>query len=254
MKANVTIKALSLAVLGLAGMAFAGSSMAQCSPTASAWSATVATGGAVTIATPGYKATACRADSAITANLGSASAFVRDDTPSNESRYRARFLANFDNLGTPNLFTSTQPVRIFSATTATPSMSVPEVVRLTVFGNAAGTAKVLGIATACSTNPTGLCSFTAPLTGGTAGVHTIEIDWQKGTVTPAANGTLRVWVNNGTEATPTLTQSINNAAWGGVDSAALGLSSASAQFRAQQLGKTVGFDEFDSRRSTFIGL
>ncbi|HJU38105.1 MAG TPA: hypothetical protein VJ724_00935 [Tahibacter sp.] len=246
MKANVTMKALSAAVLGLAGMAFAGSSMAACPATATAWTATVATGGAVTIATPGYKSTECRADSAITANLGSASAFVRDDTPNNEARYRTRFLINVDNLTGLN---STQPVRIFSATTATPAMSVPEVVRLSVFGNAAGTNKVLGIATACSSSATGLCSFTAPLTGGTAGVHTIEIDWQKGTT-----GSIRVWVNNGTEASPTLNQTVDNNAWGGVDSAALGLSSASAGFRSAQLNRTVGFDEFDSRRSTFIGL
>ena len=247
---NIKMKTLSLAVLGLTGLAFAGMASAACGPAnLSAWSATQAVGGTVTVATGGLEATTpseCRLDTSITANSGSAGAYVRDDTPANESRYRAQYLMNVDALTGLN---SAQPVKLFVASTLTPSQTVPDVVTLTVYGNAAGTNKVLGIAVAdTGSSVTGYRkAAVVPLTGITGTIR-VEIDYVK-----SATGSLKVWVNNSVEASPNQTISVDNNAWGGVDSANLGLSGASSAYRAVQINKIVKFDKFDSRRQTFIG-
>ncbi len=245
---NTKIKSLSLALFGLAGFAFAGSAMAQCpaslSPTP--WSATVAAGGTAVSTAGGYAGTACKLSATLTGNLGSASAFVRDDTPAAEQRYRAQFLINVDSLTGQ---TTAHLVRVFAATTDAPNAGVSELVRLTVYGNVAGTSKTLGILTASTGGVGGFAGTAIPLSGGTAGVHRVEIEWTKG-----AAGGVKVWLNNTTEASPTATLTANNTAWtGGVDSAVLGLAQASPGFRTAQTGRAVHFDQFDSRRQTFIG-
>ena len=245
---NTKMKKLSLAVLGLTGFAFAGAAMAQCPASLTPpWSAVQSAGGAVSSAAPGYSSTACKLNASITGNLGSASAFVRDDTPAAEQRYRAQFLINVDTLTGQ---TSSQSVRVFAALTDAPAAGVTELVKLTVFGNVAGTSKTLGILTACNTGGVGgVCATGVPLTGGAAGVHRVEIDWTKG-----ATGGVKVWLNNTVEATPSSTLAVNNTNWtGGVDSAALGLTQAAPGYRTAHLNKVIYFDQFDSRRQTFIG-
>lgn len=233
-------------ILGLGAIAafgFASSAFAQCpSSPVPPWSSQSAVLGSVAIQAGGYDGTSCKLATAITGNAGSAVALVVDTTPADEPRYRAQFLINVDELTGQN---TAQPVRVFTATTNAPANGIPAVVTLSVFGNAAGTAKVLGISTA---NGSGVLSATAPLTGGAAGVHRVEIDWQKGVA-----GSLRVWVNSTDENNATRTLDVNNDAWGGVDTANLGLAAPSAQFRANQVNRNVYFDEFDSRRSTFVG-
>lgn len=232
------------ALLALAALGFASTSFAQCPASAvPPWSSQTTLGGAVAILAGGYDGTACRMNSTITGNIGGASAFVRDNTPAGESRYRAQFFINADTLTGQNLI---QTVKIFGAGTDTAFGGVSDVVRLTVVGNVAGTSKTLGIFTVCEGQPSNLCSASAPLAAGT---NRIEIDWQKG-----ATGSLRVWVNSTTEGSPTSTLNGNSASWGGVDFATLGLAAPAAAFRAAQLNRAVGFDEFDSRRQTFIGL
>jgi hypothetical protein len=231
------------AVLALAALGFASTSFAQCPASAvPPWSSQSALGGTIAIAAGGFDGTACRMNSTLTTNIGGASGFVRDNTPAGESRYRAQFIVNVDALTGLN---SIQSVKLFGAATETPALGVAEVVRLNVFGNIGGTAKTLGIVTACAAQPSGLCSATTALA---TGENKIEIDWQKG-----ASGSLRVWVNNAVEGTPTTTVNVDNSAWGGVDFAVLGLGTASPGFRSAQLNRAVGFDEFDSRRQTFIG-
>jgi len=257
MKIRSSMKALSLAVIGLAGLGFGASAFAVC-PTAivaptGAWDALSTPGGnaviggdAVNGSIPvgGAATTSCRLDAKITANAGSAGAFVRDDHPTNEPHYRARFYVNLDNLAGLN---GAQPVRIFAALTNTPANGIPEVAKLTVFGNGAGTSKVIGITAANGTSTT---SGTATL-GATTGWHRVELDFVKGT---AGTGHLYVWVNGNVDtANPDAKLEVDNSAWGGVDSAALGLTSASAAYRTAQINKAVGFDEFDSRRTNFIG-
>lgn len=234
------------AILGLGALAafgFASSAFAQC-PTGPVppWTLQNSTGGTVAISTGGFDGTSCKLDTAIVANLGSSSAMVIDETPEDEARYRAQFLINADALTGQNI---AQPVRVFAAITNAPSSGVPDVVNLTIFGNAAGTTRTLGISTACASNPTGRCSTSAPLT---AGVNRIEIDWQK-----VGTDSLRVWVNSTDEGSETISMDVDNSAWGGVDSAALGLTAASPAYRTAQSGKIVSLDEFDSRRATFIG-
>jgi hypothetical protein len=232
------------ALLALAALGFASTSFAQCPASAvPPWSSQSTLGGALAISGPGLDGTACRLNSRLTANIGGSNATVRDNTPAGESRYRGQFFVNADALTGQNLI---QGVRLFAASTETPNLGVSEVVRLAVIGNAGGTAKTLSIFTACAEQPSGVCSATTALPAGSV---RIEFDWQK-----SATGSLRVWVNNTTEGTPTATIAANNAAWGGVDFAVLGLANASPGFRASQLNRDVQFDEFDSRRQTFIGL
>lgn len=250
---SMKMKSLSLAVLGLAGFAFAGSASAACvAGNLSAWSATQQVGGTVTVTAGGLNtpASECRINTAITANVGAASAFVRDDTPANENRYRAQFLINVDSLTGIN---GTQVVKLFSATTTTLSQAIPDVAVITIFGNATGTTKVLGISTVDTTASANgyRQSTTAPLTGLTGTIR-VEIDYVRG-ATAGATGSLKVWVNNTTEATPTANLPTNNNAWGGVDTAVLGLTGASPGFRTAHLNKIIQFDQFDSRRQTFIG-
>ena len=246
---NTKMKVLSLALVGLCG--YAGSAMAACPTSPGAWTAASALGGSVTftdaangaLATGGLDGSECRMDAAITANSGSATAFVRDDSPNNEPTYRAQFKINANNLVSQN---SAQPVRIFQASTNTPAFSVPAVISLTMYGNAAGTARVLGISTVCASAASHVCTNTFAL--NPTATNTIEIQWVKG-----ASGAFKVWVNNGTEASPDVNMSLDNSAWGGIDSITMGLAAASAPYRTAQVNKGVGFDRFDSRRSTFIG-
>ncbi|MEO6104726.1 MAG: hypothetical protein ABIP44_13950 [Pseudoxanthomonas sp.] len=246
---NMKMKSLSLAVLGLAGLAFAGSASAACvAGNLSAWSATQQAAGTVTVVAGGLNTppSECKINTTLTGNSGSAGAYVRDDTPANEARYRAQFLINIDTLSGIN---GTQSVKVFGASTATPSQSIAELVTLTVFGNAAGTTKILGISTVDTAASANFYkqSSTVPLTGLTGTIR-VEIDYVKG-----AAGTLKVWVNNTVEASPNVTLTANNNAWGGTDSVILGLSGASPGYRAANLNKIVSFDQFDSRRQTFIG-
>ena len=76
-----------------------------------------------------------------------------------------------------------------------------------------------------------------------------------------ANGvaTFKYWVaavgDSISEGNPTgsITLTGGNAGWVGVDTAFLGLSSPSLTYRANNTGANAWFDEFDSRRQTFIG-
>lgn len=245
MKANVTMKALSAAVLGLAGMAFAGSALAICAGNndpaqpAGAWTSKSVLGGLINLTGPGMNSTACQMDASIT-STAFGSAFVRDNTPTDEPRYRASFFFNVDTLTGLN---ATQSVRLFAANTDTPFQSVGETVRISVFGNITGTTKSLSVTLACDGQPAA-CSQNIPIT--TAGAHRLQIDWVKGT-----SGSLKVWLDNTVEATPTLTIPGNTNGWD-VDYAIMGLSTPSPGFRTGQTNKVVSFDEFDSRRSTFI--
>src|SRR5690606_194556 len=91
---NTKMKTLSMAVLGLVGFGAAGAAMAQCPASlVPPWTATNIGGGAsaASSVTGGYDTTACRLQSTL-GNSGAARAQVRDDTPANETRYRAQFI------------------------------------------------------------------------------------------------------------------------------------------------------------------
>lgn len=244
---NTKMKTLSLAVLGLTAFAFAGSASAACvAGNLSAWSSTSAIGGTLTVATGGLESapqtpSECRLDVAVTASF-STGVFVRDNTPAAEARYRAQFLIDNTSAGPMQL---TENFKAFGATTDTPSASIADVVKLTVVGVIGGASKNLGVFTPCAAGVGSLCTGSVPLA---AGVNRVEIDYVKG-----ASGSLKVWVNSGVEASPTLTLTGNNSAWGGVDFATLGVAAASPGFKSNHLNQAIKFDRFDSRRQTFIG-
>lgn len=244
---NIKMKTLSLAVLGLAGFAIAGSASAACvAGNLSAWSSTSAIGGSLTVIAPGLELapqtpSECRLDVAVTASF-STGVFVRDNTPAAEARYRAQFLIDNTLAGSMAL---TDNFKTFGASTDTPANSISDLVRLTVVGVIGGASKNLGVFTTCAASPGFLCTGSVPLA---AGVNRVEIDYVKG-----ASGSLKVWVNSGVEATPSLTLTGDNSAWGGVDFATLGVAAPSPGFKTFHLNQAIKFDRFDSRRQTFIG-
>jgi len=246
MKANVTMKALSVAVLGLAGLAFAGSSMAACPAGAipsegGAWSAKQESAGTFTVGTGGANGTECTGKSRVTTTASAlAVAVVRDDTPTNEARYRAQFMINADTL---TAFGGLQGVQLFQVQSAAAGVSGSrQMLRaILVPGGASGKRIRFQIAGA----PASVQGASLDLT---AGWNRVQID-----LTTGAAGTVKVWVNNGTEATPTQTVGpVDNSSWVGVDRVFMGLAAPTIDFAANQGNRDVSFDEFDSRRQTFI--
>lgn len=236
-----------LGLAALAALGFAATSFAQCpSGPVPPWSGTSSLLGSVAIEDGGYDGTSCKLAAQITGAAGSAAAFVRDDTPADESSYRAQFLVNADALTGQNAL---QIARVFmAATDNAPAGQSPALVRLYIAG--AGANKQLNISTACTENTSGECTAALTLNAAdaVAGTHRLEIAWEQG-----SPGSLRVWANNTNEASPDVTISATNADWGGVDQAALGLANPTSAYRTAQLNRPVYFDEFDSRRTTFIG-
>jgi len=263
MKAGFTMKALSLAVLGLAGYAFAGSALAVCPSTVSPpWSSVnTGGGGTVSVVDVGYNGTSCKLQ-AVVGSSTIARAGVVDDTPADETRYRARFYINASALS--NL-TTLNTTRIFTAAAANQFPATGGsalIVQMNLLG-VGGTPTVrIFTADTAGTSPGATCSGNrcfkdVALTGSADGTYRIEVDVQMGT-TGNTNGSVRYWVTPAATATtdgaPTGTiTGLNNSSWVGVTQVVLGLANLSSGFRTANVGKNVFYDEFDSRRTTFIG-
>lgn len=275
------MKALSLAVLGLAGFAIAGSAFAAC-PTVTtntgnstpggggAWSSqSVGGGGFLDIITPGLASTSC----GLTVNIGNTPVsnvrgFVSDTSPTDEARYRARFY--FD-ISAQTLTLSNYQTKIFNAfaNTAPGTFNTDEVVISLVGG---GT-PVLRFKVADVTQTSGFKTITsAALPASATGHYYVEFDLNKGVgASPAVGvtcnscasgdaGCFRYWITaegtSSSDGSPVGTCSVSNDGWSGVTQANLGLFSTSANYRSNNLlsmGKQLMVDEFDSRRQTFIG-
>lgn len=249
MKVGFTMKALSLAVLGLG---FGANALAAC-PTdvaqpIGAWSSKVQSGGTVTIATPGYAGTQCLMVSTLTVNNAFAQATAVDTTPVDENQYRARFYVNTDNVTTIGAFDAVQLFTANSAASFPATNPTIQILRLSLLGGGA-TGRQLGIIAACNNGGGNTCSATAPLPA--SGTSTIEVQ-----VIMGASATVNYWVNSNTSGTPTgsVTVTGGNAGWVGPTEARLGLAGPTLGFRTNHLNQGVNFDEFDSRRSTFIGF
>lgn len=236
---NAKMKVLTLALLGLAG--YAGSAVAGCpaSPTPP-WTAAPVFQGAVAIASPGYATTACRLDSTIQAGAsGAAFATVQDDSPATEPRYRASFIINADTLTNQGLLAG---VQVFSATSSATGAGV----WLSIFGDGAGN-RFLGYFAKDANEASGVYANSTPLA---AGENHVEFDLQVG-----AAGSITLWVNNNVEGTPTVAaHAVDNSALVGIDTAFVGLAAPTPQYVTAFAGTAVGFDQFDSRRATFIGF
>jgi len=237
---NTKMKVLSLALLGLCG--YAGSAMADCpsGPTVAeggAWTAAPTFQGTLGIVTPGYSGTECHLESKISAGAGGAAfAYVQDDSPAAESRYRAHFIVNVDALSNQALLAT---ANVFSAVSAN-----GVAVYFSVYGNGSGGHRI-GYFVTDSSQASGLSVGSAELASGE---NHVEFDLKVG-----SPGSFTMWVNSNTEASPTIpTVQVTNANQQ-IETAYLGLSAPSPQFVSAHAGTAVGFDQFDSRRQTFIG-
>jgi hypothetical protein len=236
---NTKMKVLALALLGLAG--YAGSAVAGCpSSPVPPWSVNSPFQGVTTIAAPGLDGTPCRLDSAISAGAsGFASAQVEDDTPTAEPNYRAQFMINIDALAAPTLITV---ANVFSATSAGTGTGI----NFSIFGDGSGAWR-LSYVMVDSTNPSGFFSGSVPLAAGSQHV-------EFALMAIGATSTFSLWNNNNVEASPDITQTVNNTSVAGIDSAFLGLAAPSDGFVSTYAGTAAQFDRFDSRRTTFIGF
>jgi hypothetical protein len=255
MKSN--IKTLVLALAGLSSFAVAGSAFAALCPGGSlaAWSAPSVGGGdsAVSVVDGGYDGTTCRMQVNLGDN-GAAHGQVRDDSPNAEARYRAQFIFDPSQL---NFTNGTNQAIIFLANSGGLFKNRLALVKILYSG---GSSRRLAIVGACDNQATqNQCQTILALPNQT-GPNRIEFDL---TVGAAGTGALRYWVNDA--ATTGLTDGAGvtipilggNAGWVGVETVFMGMTSPTRQFRnvadGNNVDKLVWFDQFDSRRQTFIG-
>lgn len=250
---SFTMKALALATLSLAGM---GSAMAAC-PTdpaapAGAWSSKTVTQGNLAITTPGMAATACRLQ--VSLNQGSAlfaKSLVTDTSPANEARFRARFY--IDTTEVTGLTSVLRQAKVFNATaTTSPANLSGEEVTVALNGSTGAPTAVFSIADSTQGSGFRVVSVALPVANG---ANRIEFDLQTGT-----NGTFRYWVTDAatatTDAAPTGTVTgINDSGWSGIKLVNLGVFTANGGWRSNYgAANHLYFDEYDSRRATFIGM
>lgn len=249
---NTKMKALSLALFGLAGYAFAGSAFAQCPTSLSPpWAAVAQLGGTVASVSGGLDGSACKMEAAL-GNEATDQASVRDDTPANETRYRFQFL--FNPASVAPTFGDFDSVVLFSANSAAafPTGGTRQMIRVGLVKGVAGLR--LSIISACNNPATSnRCVTTTP--DLVAGTNRIEIDLKVGSGT---SGSMKYWLNAATGttepgATGQYPTGFDNSGWVGVKSANLGLGGPSPDYSTNQAGKKIYFDAFDSRRSTYIG-
>ena len=94
---NTKMKTLAMAVVGLVGFGAAGAAMAQCPASLSPpWSLVSTLQGTATSQTGGYDSTHAVCARAQYEWLDWSKAFVLDQTPANETRYRAQFIIDAD--------------------------------------------------------------------------------------------------------------------------------------------------------------
>lgn len=252
---NTKMKVLSLALVGLAG--FAGSAMADCpgGPTTAeggAWTSKVnlpdATSSPLAIVAGGLDGSACKLTAAISDSVAAA-ASVRYTNASAEPKYRFQFLVDTTAL---SAFDATDAVTVFQAPAGTAANGFNRILRVNIVAGPSGAKRVRFIAQ-CGSAATHLCAktYTTDLING---VNRIEGNLVVGA---GAAGSLNVWINAPAGTTePAASDSIanlDNAAWGGVAAASLGLAAPSQTFANTHHGQVVGFDTFDSRRVTYIG-
>ena len=239
---NAKMKVLSLALVGLCG--YAGSALAVCPAgpaiaQGGAWTAAPVFQGTAAIVTPDYATTACRLASTI--NVGASSvafATVEDDSPATEPRYRVHFIIDLDAQSSPTI---TKSSTAFSGSSTANGPGIT----LGIFGNSS--AWFLSYIVPDTNQISGVTSGAVPLA---AGENNVEFDLQIG-----APGSVTLWVNNNVEGSPTVPVTpIANIGVGGIDTAFLGLAGPSQGFVTSYGGNGVGFDQFDSRRATFIGF
>lgn len=250
---SAKMKLLSLAVLGLGGMALAGSAAAAC-PTALSppWTSTLSTGSGSSVASVdgGYDGSSCKMQAALGQGTNAnAKAAVLDDSPANEQRYRAQFIVDASGIA---LTQSNRAALIFNVIgSSAPANGTNSMLSVYLRGN--GSASALRFLIGDTAQGSQYQTVDVPLPN-TSGANRVEIDLVVGSA-----GSLKYWVASDSaslaEGSPTgSATNLANNGWGGVDKATLGLGGASAAWRSNFSSTSyVYFDQFDSRRSTFIG-
>jgi uncharacterized protein YjiK len=194
----------------------------------SAWSASVTDGGDLSASTAAKLAGNYGMQAVIDDNVA---IFVTDDTPSAESRYRARFY--FD----PNSITMVNgDVHFIFYGYSGSSTAVLRV----QFRRSSG-----GYQIRAALRDDGSTWFNTSWLNINDAVHNVELDWQAATGAGANNGHLTVWLDGAQQANLTTVDNDTRR----IDRARLG---AVAGIDAGTRG-TYYFDAFESRRQTFIG-
>jgi hypothetical protein len=264
------MKALAVAVLGLAGMGLASSAMATCTNSTpfaawSSWNGTKNLGaqsGGSTVAGNGLDGTNCSMASSFTTNPGSNAeqAVVYDNSPQFEQSYRFRFYIDPSQI--LSTLSTTKTVYVFQALSASTHGTVSptnKIVSMELLGQ--GGAVTLATFAACSSGDNQVgnrCHAATNLTLPSAGTTGVRIEGQV-ILGAAGTGKVNVWIGtNANSASPDATINVDNSAWytsgsEGVKQAVMGLFASTPFFRTSNQNKVVLFDEFDSRRQTFIG-
>ncbi len=236
MKSNM--KTLLVALAGLSSFGVAGAAFADCvDGNLSAWSGTSIGGGDsnVHVVAGGYDGSACKMQINMGDN-GAGHGQVRDDSPNNETRYRAQFIFDPVNLNGAN---GTNQVAIFLANSAAFYQNRLALVKILYSGAGGGTKRIVIIG-ACDNAPTLFQCQTIVNLPNQTGPNRIEFD-----LTVGANGVgaLRYWVNDAATTGLLDASGISipitggNAGWVGVKTVFMGMTSPSLNFRSVVSGQ-----------------
>jgi hypothetical protein len=163
-----------------------------------------------------------------------AALYVQDDTPLDESRYRARFY--FDPNGfDPGEAAGQRRTRIFIGFSGSPTRRVMALVLRRISGAYSLMARVR------QDDNSQLDTEFIPITDAP---HVVELRWTRSSLADASDGTFEMWIDGASVAS--LTGSDNNLA--GIDFVRLGALSVKSSAQG-----TLYWDEFVSRRDTYVG-
>ncbi len=160
--------------------------------------------------------------------------YVRDETPRDENRYRARFYfdpSDFD----PGEAAARRRVRLLIALEESPQRRLLAVVLRRLLGQYSLMARVR------QDDNTQVQTAFIPITPDP---HFVEVDWRRATTSSANDGGVDLWIDGAAVATVT---GVDNAT-GGIDLVRFGLLSPKVGATG-----TLLLDEYESRRRSFIG-
>ena len=162
------------------------------------------------------------------------SVYVQDDTPEDESRYRARFYVDPNGFD-PGEAAGTFRTRIFTAFSAAPARQLTSVLLRRKAGQYAIAGNVL------LDDGTTVETPFVPISDGP---HFVEIDWRRASAPGASDGAFQVWVDGAAAgALPNLANASDGVEFVRLGAFALKAGASGALY----------LDEFESRRQMYIG-
>jgi hypothetical protein len=169
-------------------------------------------------------------------------ASVQDDTPAAETRYRARFYFDANNVDTGQAFNKRRIIMNLAQQGTTNFRMVAIILRQLALG---GPYTILA-RTRLDDAPGTRVDFVSPDITPGSGYHWVEFDWQRATGDTTNDGRFTVWLDGVQFGQSTTLDNFHGG--GGVDFARLG-----AMKLEQGANGTLYVDEFESRRQTQIG-